>query len=95
MNKINIIYILFTIIFCILLIVKLNPNNFTNTYDLPKIVWSYWGTNDLNNIPLSVKQILNDRNEKLKSKNWNIKMLNDISIYEYINQDIHHKYELV
>jgi len=87
MNKINIIYILFTIIFCILLIVKLNPNNFTNTYDLPKIVWSYWGTNDLNNIPLSVKQILNDRNEKLKSKNWNIKMLNDISIYEYINKD--------
>jgi len=89
MNKI-INYILFIII--IIFIIKLLKSNYNlhfenNTYTLPKIVWSYWNVDTFDKIPLSVKQILIDRNKKMESKGWKVNIINNVNIDDYIKKE--------
>ena len=88
MNKIYIIYILFLCLIILYLIKITKQIHFENyDYKIPKIVWSYWSTDNFDNIPTSVKQILIDRKKKLESKNWKVNMIDNSNINNYIDKN--------
>jgi len=89
-------YILIAVIVLVIIIIAIHyflQKNNTNIYNeypitfqkfdfdnyyLPKIIWIYWG----NNIPICIKNILNNNISVLKE--WKINFLTDLTLYKYI-----------
>ena len=84
----NYIFGIILLILCtIYILCDIEISNFSNSYTIPKIVWSHWGSDNFESMPLSIKQIVNDRNKKLESKNWRIVMLNNNNVKDYIDKN--------
>jgi len=82
-RKINILIILIIIIlFIILYNNQYQIDSFENSYDLPKIIWCYW---DSDNIPEQIKQIQN--NNKRKLIDWDIVIIRNSTKQKYIGDD--------
>jgi len=86
-NKIIIFIIILIILLLIICNIDIIFEKFSNSYTLPKIAWSYWDTDNYEDIPLVIRQIVNDRNKKLESKNWEVIFLNNLNINEYIHKN--------
>jgi len=86
MNYQKLVYVfIFLLIICFAYhkIDKYILDTYENNYEYPKIIWTYW--DNIDTIPIIVKDILNARKNKLN--NWNIITLDNTNIDEYINED--------
>jgi hypothetical protein len=73
---------IFFIVLILLVIYKNTIQNF-ETYEIPKIIWSYWDSTDT--IPEAVSKIVKDRNKVLYD--WEPRLLTNETIGDYINKD--------
>ena len=78
-------YIILIILCAIIYIYYTNylENYEENTYEIPKIIWSYWDS--INTIPETVSEIINNRNRILYD--WKPILLTEETIDKYINKD--------
>jgi hypothetical protein len=88
-NNKRILLILLIIIIIIILLYYLSKERFENSYNLPKIVWSYWDSDDM---PEQIKLIY--ENNKKKLDGWDYKLVNNSNKKEYLgNDDIYNNLE--
>jgi hypothetical protein len=67
-----------------LLLYYLSKESFQNSYDLPKIVWSYW---DSDTLPEQINLIYQNNKKKLDGWGWDYKLVNNSNKKEFIGND--------
>lgn len=76
-------YIVIFFLVLILLIIYKNTIQKFETYEIPKIIWSYWDS--INTIPETVSNIIKNRNKVLHD--WEPRLLTEETIGDYIGKD--------